>query len=64
MHNWDYPKNKNLLVDEVWRLERLLTYGIGKEKIDRAVLERNFHNLNIPEHTKALLELLLWNKAF
>lgn len=64
MHNWDYPKDQNVPVEEKWRLERLLQYGIGDEKIDRAVLERNFSNLNIPEHTKAFLELLLWNKAF
>lgn len=64
MHNWDYPKNQNQPVDETWRLERLLQYGIGNEKINHTVLERNFNTLHIPEHTKAFLELLLWNKVF
>lgn len=64
MHNWDYPKDINQQTDELWRLERLLQYGIGNEKINRVVLEQNLNTLHIPEHTKAFLELLLWNKAF
>ena len=64
MHNWDYPKHTDMPKDEKWRLERLLQYGIGNEKINRAVLEQNFNTLHIPDHTKAFLELLLWNKAF
>lgn len=66
MHNWDYKKTKRskLKENEVWYLERLLTYGIGDEKINRAMLERNFTKLNIPEHTKDFFELLLWNKPF
>jgi len=64
MHNWDYPRNNNQQTDEIWRLERLLQYGLGGEKIDRALLEENFKMLHIPDNTKAFLELLLWNKAF
>jgi len=66
MHNWDYPKTKEqaLRADKIWYLERLLTYGLGGEKIDRHILEENFTRLHIPEHTKAFLELILWNKAF
>ena len=64
MHNWDYPRNNNQQTDEIWRLERLLQYGLGGEKIDRALLEENFKMLHIPDNTKAFLELLLCNKAF
>ena len=64
MHNWDYPRNNNQQTDEIWRLERLLQYGLGGEKIDRALLEENFKMLHIPDNTKACLELLLRNKAF
>ena len=64
MHNWDYQKDQNQPTDEVWRLERLLQYGIGNEKINRIALEENFKALHIPDHTKAFMELLLWNKAF
>ena len=59
MHNWDYPKTPDLKVNEAWYLERLLTYGTGGEKIDRAMLERNFAQLKIPEYTRVFLELLL-----
>lgn len=64
MHNWDYPKNHYLKQDEVWYLERLLTHGITDEKIDRAMLERNFDVIKIPENTRIFFELLLWNKPF
>lgn len=64
MHNWDYPKTKKLKNNEVWYLERLLIYGLNKEKIDRGMLERNFNKIKIPDNTRAFLELLLWNKPF
>lgn len=64
MHNWDYPNNIDAQKNEVWYFERMLTYGLGGEKIDRAMLERNFDKLKIPETTRAFFELLLWNKPF
>ena len=64
MHNWDYPDNENLKQDEVWYLERLLTHGITDEKIDRAMLERNFDKIKIPENARTFFELLLWDKPF
>lgn len=64
MHNWDYPKNIDAQKNEVWYLERLLTYGLGGEKIDRKMLERNFDTIRIPDATRAFFELLLWNKPF
>ncbi len=64
MHNWDYPKTEEKNMDQRWRLERLLNYGLNGEKIDKDILIKNFGDLKIPEHTKAFLELLLWNKPF
>lgn len=64
MHNWDYPKQKNIKKDDKWFLERALTYGPGGEKIDKDALKRHFKDLRIPEHTRAFFELLLWNKPF
>ena len=64
MHNWDYPRDEAMIHNEIWYLERLLTHGITNEKIDRAMLERNFDAIKIPEHTRAFFELLLWNKPF
>ena len=64
MHNWDYPADQQIKQNEVWYLERLLTHGITNEKVNRAMIERNFHAIKIPEHTRAFFELLLWNKPF
>ena len=64
MHNWDYPKQNFIKKDDKWRLERLLTYGLGGEKLDKEELKRNFHELKIPDDTRAFFELLLWNKPY
>ena len=63
MHLWDYPKTQ-APTDDVWRLERLLTYGLGGEKISRALLEKYLPQLRIPDNTRAFLELLLWDRRF
>ncbi len=65
MHNWDYPKTIEAEPhNEKWRMERLLTFGLTNEKIDRVALERNFHSLAMPDDTRAFLELLLWDRVF
>lgn len=64
MHNWDYPKTKDLLKNEVWYLERMLNFGLGGEKIRQSTLLRNFNKIKIPKDTRAFLELLLWDKQF
>ncbi len=64
---WDYEEReyqKQAAVDPVWHLERLINYGLGEEKLDRKLLEKHLHELNIPEDRRVFLELLLWNKKF
>ncbi len=64
---WDYDKEeyaKQMEKDPVFRLERLINFGLGEEKIDRALLEKYLPKLKIPENRRAFLELLLWNKKF
>ena len=64
---WDYNKTeyqKQAKADEVWRLERLINYGLGGEKLKREELEKHLQELNIPEERRAFLELILWNKKF
>jgi len=64
---WDYNKKeykKQMDKDPIWRLERLINFGIGGEKIERKVLEKYIHKIKIPENRRAFLELLLWNKKF
>ena len=64
MHNWDYPKDTAASADPKWRLERLLTYGLGDEQLDREELKQHFEEIKIPPDTRAFFELLLWNKTF
>lgn len=64
MYNWDYPKTKKIKKDEIWHLERLINYGLGKEKISKEILKRNFNKIKISKATRAFLELLLWNKRY
>ena len=64
---WDYEKKayeKQAKADPVWHLERLINYGIGKEKLNRGFLKKYLPRLRIPEGRRAFLELLLWNKKF
>jgi hypothetical protein len=62
---WDYDPTeyeKQAAADVRWHLERLINYGLGKEKIKRELLEQYLYDLNIPEDRRAFLELLLWDK--
>jgi hypothetical protein len=64
---WDYDKKeyaKQAGKDPIFRLERLINFGLGKEKIERKLLEKYIDKLKIPENRRAFLELLLWNKKF
>ena len=64
MHNWDYDQKTVDKADVIWKLERLLNYGLAGEKINQKELEENFNKIKIPENTRAFLELLIWNKQF
>ena len=64
---WDYTKTeyeKQAAADPIWKLERLINYGLGEEKIDRELLKQFLSKLRIPENRRDFLELLLWNKPF
>ena len=64
---WDYATNeykKQAAADEEWHLERLINYGLGREKLKRDVLEKYLKTLKIPEDRRVFLELILWGKKF
>ncbi len=44
---------------ERWKLTRLILYGLGGEKIPRALLEKHLAELTIPEERRAFLSLIL-----
>lgn len=62
---WDYDKTeyeKQAEEDPVWKLERLINYGLGGERIKKEMLEKHLEKLKIPENRRAFFELLLWDK--
>ncbi|MBI2635953.1 hypothetical protein HYW84_01370 [Candidatus Peregrinibacteria bacterium] len=61
MHTWDYDR-RTLTDDEVgqrWKLERMILYGLGGEKIDADLLRKHLPYLNIPEDRRCFLTLIL-----
>lgn len=67
MKMWDYTKTeyeKQAAADPIWKLERLINYGLGEEKIDKEILKKFLPKLRIPENRRVFFELLLWNKPF
>ena len=62
---WDYHKKnsaKQAKSDPVWKLERLINYGLEGAKLDRKLLEKHLPELNIPPNRKAFLQLLIDEK--
>ncbi len=56
-HTKDYEKQtKN---DPVWRLERMIQYGLGKKKLKRDEIKKYLPQLRIPAQQKFFLQLLL-----
>ena len=62
---WDYHKKdyvKQEKKDPVWKLERLINYGLGGKKLNAKLLEKYLPVLKIPPNRKAFLQLLLDEK--
>jgi len=63
---WDYAQKAQgaqAAADPIWKLERMINYGMEGEKLNRAELEKYLPQLNITPERRAFLELLLWNKS-
>ena len=64
---WDYKETeyqKQATADPCWHMERLIRHGLGKEKLERALVKQWLAKLNIPADARAFLELLVWDKKF
>lgn len=62
---WDYTKEeyeRQQKADPLWRMERLILYGLGREKLDPEILKKYLPQFHVPEDRKFFLELLLWNR--
>lgn len=67
MYNWsvdakEFKKNKNEYA--VWRLEQMVNFGLGNEKINRCELKKFWQFLNLDKNKKKYLSFLLWPNQF
>ncbi len=64
MYNWSvdtnelkkYPKKYN-----IWKLEQLINFGLGSQKLNKKVLKKYLGVLNIDEEKRTYLKFLLEN---
>ncbi len=65
MYNWSVD-TKELKKDKkqyaIWRLEQLINFGLGKEKIKTADLIKYWSFLHLDKNKKKYLASLLWPK--
>lgn len=63
MYNWS-TDTKTIKKDKpayaVWQLEQLVNFGLGKDKISRTALKKNWSKLHLDPVKKKYLELILW----
>jgi len=62
MHNWSTDEkelSKNPQKYAVWKLEQMIDYGLGGQRIKETELRRYWDKINIDPHRRKFLELLL-----
>lgn len=62
---WDYDKKsyrKQAKAAPLFHLERLIQYGLGKEKLKKEMLKKYLPSLKIPQDYRAFLTFIVWGK--
>ncbi|TAN33828.1 hypothetical protein EPN28_01140 [Patescibacteria group bacterium] len=63
MYNWSVD-TKQLKKDKkqyaIWRLEQLVNFGLGKEKLSKIQLKKYWPQLHLDPKKKRFLSFLLW----
>lgn len=65
MHNWSTDTaqlKKNPAKYKIWKLEQLINFGLGKGKISKKNLKKNWDNIDIDPARKKFLKIILWPK--
>ena len=65
MHNWSVDTKelkKHREQYNVWRLEQMINFGLGKEKLKKQELKKYWPLLYIDPDKKRFLNFLLWPK--
>lgn len=62
MYNWSVnlkKLGKSKRQFQIWRLEQLINFGLGNEKIKKTELKDNFKSLTIDPQKRKYLEFIL-----
>lgn len=66
MYNWSVDEKKFKKNDpegyKIWRLEQMINWGLGDEKLSEKLLRKYWKKLFIDALTKKYLQFLLWPK--
>lgn len=66
MYNWSVDEKKFKKEDpkgyRIWRLEQMINFGLGGEKLDQRLVRKHWGKLTMDPPTKRYLEFLLWPK--
>lgn len=66
VYNWsvDIKKlQKDTKLYHVWKLEQLINFGLGGEKINSKFLKKYWSKLSLDPYRKQFMQLLLWGKS-
>lgn len=66
MYNWSVDEKQFKKADpkayEIWKLEQMINYGLGGEKLNEKLVRKYWGKLCIDGGKKRFLEFLLWPK--
>lgn len=64
MYNWSVDEKQFKKEDpegyKIWRLEQMINYGLGREKLNAREIRRYWKKLFMDEVTRNYLRFLLW----
>ncbi|KKU82448.1 MAG: hypothetical protein UY09_C0014G0009 [Parcubacteria group bacterium GW2011_GWA2_47_8] len=64
MYNWSVDEKLFKKTDpqgyKLWRIEQLINYGLGTEKLNARLVRKHWDKLYMDEPTRAYLQFLLW----
>lgn len=65
MYNWSVDEKQLKKYPEeykIWKLEQMINWGLGEEKLDEKLLRKYWHKLFLDPIKKKYLAFLLWPK--
>lgn len=64
MYNWSIDEEKLRKTDpekhKIWRLEQLINFGLGEEKLDAGEIKKYWNKLDMDKPVRRYMEFLLW----